>query len=80
MLSWYLKPSCFPGEVMTDMYYPIYGEGLYKALTRAAAYGVPLYVTETGIADRRDVNRATMIDEYMQAVRVFFAVVELLSC
>jgi hypothetical protein len=31
-VTWYLKPWCLPGEIMTDMYYPIYAEGLYDAL------------------------------------------------
>jgi hypothetical protein len=31
-VTWYLKPWCMPGEVMTDMYYPIYADGLYEAL------------------------------------------------
>ena len=34
MLSWHLQPCCMPGEVMTDMYYPIYPEGLYQAIKR----------------------------------------------
>lgn len=31
-MTWYMKPWCLPGEIMTDMYYPIYSEGLYDAL------------------------------------------------
>jgi hypothetical protein len=30
---------------------------------------MPIYITETGIADRSDAHRAFMIDKYMQAVR-----------
>lgn len=36
---------------------------------QAAEYDMPIYITETGIADRSDANRAYMIDQYMQAVR-----------
>lgn len=32
VVTWYMKPWCLPGEVMTDMYYPIYADGLYEAL------------------------------------------------
>lgn len=40
------------------------------ALTsQASRYRVPIYITETGIADRSDTKRAHMIDTYMQAVR-----------
>lgn len=35
---------------------------------QASEYKVPIYITETGIADRSDANRATMIDKYMRAV------------
>ena len=34
VLSWRLATTCMEGEVMTDMYYPIYAEGLYKAIQR----------------------------------------------
>jgi hypothetical protein len=29
---------------------------------------MPIYITETGIADKKDGNRSHMIDEYMRAV------------
>jgi hypothetical protein len=35
---------------------------------QASQYQMPIYITETGIADRSDANRATMIDQYMRAV------------
>lgn len=35
---------------------------------QASQYNMPIYITETGIADRSDKNRATMIDKYMRAV------------
>jgi hypothetical protein len=35
---------------------------------QSSQYGIPIYITETGIADRSDKNRATMIDKYMRAV------------
>lgn len=31
---------------------------------------MPIYITETGIADKSDGNRSHMIDEYMRAVRL----------
>jgi hypothetical protein len=133
-VTWYLKPWCLPGEIMTDMYYPIYAEGLYDALMQvrvcwarcklsghcappqqqrpthdavappcgmqqlrnccfdccccssmllhwllshhalqASEYNMPIYITETGIADKQDGNRSHMIDEYMRAVRRGFS-------
>jgi len=34
---------------------------------QARAYKMPIYITETGIADKSDRNRATMIERYMEA-------------
>jgi hypothetical protein len=34
---------------------------------QASQYDMPIYITETGIADRSDANRAYMIDTYVQA-------------
>ncbi|KAG2442823.1 hypothetical protein HXX76_002902 [Chlamydomonas incerta] len=68
IFSWYLAPSCRKAEVMTDMYYPIYPEGMYKCIKRCSEFGIPMYITETGIADARDDRRALMIDSYMKAV------------
>jgi len=38
VVTWYLKPWCLPGEIMTDMYYPIYAEGLYNALMQVGGW------------------------------------------
>jgi hypothetical protein len=35
---------------------------------QASQYKIPIYITETGIADKKDGNRSHMIDEYMRAV------------
>ncbi len=34
VFQWNLFPACLPHEVMTDMYYPVYPLGLYKAIQR----------------------------------------------
>lgn len=67
VVSWYLKPTAKPGEVMTDMYYPVYAQGLYEALIQAKELGVPVYITETGCADKSDTVRPFMIDQYVRA-------------
>ncbi len=39
------------------------------ALSRSCSeFGIPMYITETGIADSRDDRRALMIDTYFKAV------------
>ena len=37
---------------------------------RSSKYGIPMYITETGIADIKDDRRAIMIDSYFKAVRM----------
>lgn len=54
-----------PGEVQTDMPYPVYPEGLYRALQRIARLKVPVLVTENGIADARDDRREDFIRRYL---------------
>ncbi|KAJ9505304.1 hypothetical protein QJQ45_028326, partial [Haematococcus lacustris] len=134
VLSGWLQPSHMPGEVMTDMSYPLSPETLYQAIKRSAggaaveaaggrpaarshatrawptpavpapspprplpsplpprappclvvwrldlshtgsgavrrrssAYGIPMYVTENGIADNKDDRRAAWIHGYFQ--------------
>ncbi|KAG2499387.1 hypothetical protein HYH03_002962 [Edaphochlamys debaryana] len=68
VVSWALTPTHRQQEVMTDMYYPVYPEGMYRVIQRCSEFGIPMYITETGIADARDDRRAHMIDAYMQQV------------
>lgn len=68
VLDWTCAPASFPGEIMTEMFYPIHPEGLYKAIVQSSQYGIPIYITETGIADQHDQNRHTMIRLYMDQV------------
>ncbi|MCA9661557.1 MAG: glycoside hydrolase family 1 protein [Myxococcales bacterium] len=57
-----------PGDVPTDMPYGIYPEGIYRALRQVGGFGVPIYITENGIADARDDRRADFIRRYLYAV------------
>ncbi|MEW5313962.1 MAG: hypothetical protein WDW38_005492 [Sanguina aurantia] len=67
VVSWYLQPTKMAGELMTDMKYPVYSQGLYDAIKRSSKYGIPMYITETGIADAKDTTRGTFIDLYFKA-------------
>ena len=55
---------------MTDMDYPMYAEGLYQALQRlSCAYpGLPLYITENGVADRDDSRQLLFVKRYIYAM------------
>jgi beta-glucosidase len=57
-----------PAEIMTDLIYPIYAEGLYRAIKTVAALNVPIYITENGIADAKDDRRDLFIRRYLYAL------------
>jgi beta-glucosidase len=55
-------------NIMTDMPYPIYAEGFYRAIMEMTTLGRPIYITENGVADRRDDFRALWIRRYLYAL------------
>lgn len=55
-------------EVQTDMPYPVYPEGVYRALIRLNRLKTPILITENGIADARDDRRDDWIRRYLYAV------------
>ena len=46
-----------------------YPEGLLVAVHHMSKLGVPIYITETGVADAGDELRPLMIQSYMEEVR-----------
>ena len=50
------------------MGYPMYGEGLHRALHTISELEVPIYITENGLADRSDEIRPLFIKRYLYAV------------
>jgi len=63
-----LEPLPFPGEVMTDMDYTIYPEGIYRAIKRISKLNKPIIITENGLADAKDDRREMFIDRSLYAV------------
>ncbi len=63
-----LTPLPYPGETMTDMDYGIYPEGIYRAIKRISKLGVPIIITENGIADSLDNRRGMFIKQSLYAV------------
>jgi len=49
-----VEPLCMPDQEMTDMTYPMDAEGFEIALRDMASLDLPVYVTENGVADKRD--------------------------
>ncbi len=47
-----------PREVQSDLGWAIHPEGFGRVLRLAGTYGLPIYVTENGIADKEDAHRA----------------------
>lgn len=68
VMDWKLSPACNSGEVMTDMPYALYAEGLTLAVHHMSQLGCPVYITETGVADSGDERRPLMIEGYMQQI------------
>ena len=52
----------------TDMDWDIYPEGIYGSLKLLCGYNRPLFVSEAGIADEKDIYRAMYIERQVQAV------------
>ena len=55
-------------DIMTDMPYTIYPEGLYRAIHKVKSIGKPIIITENGIADNKDDKRALFIRRYIYAM------------
>ena len=54
-------------DIMTDMLYSIYGEGLYRAIEFVSVLNIPIMITENGIADAKDDRRELYIKRYLYA-------------
>lgn len=69
-INWRLQPCGLSSEEpMTDMGFPVYAEDMYRHIQLAiSALRVPVYITETGIADKDDKLRARLIDSYYAQV------------
>ena len=53
---------------VSDMGWELYPEGLYYALKEVSRYKKPIYITENGLADAHDTQRAWFITEYLKNV------------
>ena len=53
------------GRPITDFGWDIYPEGLGTVLDETAQYGLPMMITENGLADRPDANRARFLLEHL---------------
>jgi beta-glucosidase len=56
------------GRPVSDLGWDIYPEGLYQVLKRYGALGLPIFVTENGIADRRGDVRPGFLRSHFEAL------------
>ncbi len=56
-------------EVVSDMGWRVYPEGLHQVLLDLKQYNKPIYITENGIADASDSRRGDMIHDTLVAVQ-----------
>ena len=54
-------------DIMTDMPYTIYGEGIYRAIRQVSILSLPIIITENGVADASDKIREEYIHRYLYA-------------
>jgi len=52
----------------SDLGWDIYPEGMYRVLRRYGALGLPIYVTENGIADHRGDKRSEFLRSHFEAL------------
>jgi beta-glucosidase len=62
------QAKLLPGEVKTDMDYASYPEGFYRAIKTVSQFGLPIIITENGIADAKDDRRELFINQYLYVV------------
>jgi beta-glucosidase len=56
------------GGPRSDMGWPINPQGLTQVVLAAKRYRLPIYITENGIADAADRQRATFIQDHLRAI------------
>mmetsp|Transcript_28300 Transcript_28300/g.67275 ORF Transcript_28300/g.67275 Transcript_28300/m.67275 type:complete len:455 (-) Transcript_28300:91-1455(-) len=69
VLSCKFAPVCHDGEIMTEMPYGIYPEGMYLAIQYCCQLDVPVYITETGLSNRSGESQEFLIRSYFNEVK-----------
>src|SRR3989344_4695604 len=55
-----------PGKPIDDLGWAINPEGIYHLLKATSKYAKPIFITESGIADAKDINRPKFIKETLE--------------
>jgi beta-glucosidase len=64
----FFESKYLDSDIMTDMPYSIYPEGLYRAIYEVKNINKPIIITENGIADSNDDRRGLFIERYIYAM------------
>jgi beta-glucosidase len=54
---------------VSDMGWEIYPEGMYRVIRSLKKYQLPVYITENGLADARDAQRAAFLREHLDWIK-----------
>lgn len=57
-----------PGDQVSDLGWAIHPDGLESMLVELNQYGIPMCITENGIADAQDRHRATYLQDHVAAI------------
>lgn len=63
-----LGPTCKESQTMGDMHLAVYPESYERSLELASRLKLPIYITETGIADFKDTVRPEFIIKFLRVV------------
>src|SRR3989344_4578473 len=55
-------------EIVSDVGWDLHPEGIENVLIDLKRYDKPIYITESGLADKKDINRAWFIKETLKAI------------
>jgi beta-glucosidase len=53
---------------VTDLNWEIYPQGIYRVIMELKGYGLPIYVTENGLADANDSRRTQFIKDHLAEI------------
>jgi len=71
-LNYYFSTSLidfvFPGKKITDLKWTIRPSGIYTVLKHLKQYKKPIYITENGLADAKDLKRSDFIIEHLKYI------------
>lgn len=54
---------------VSDLGWEIYPKGIYNVLKEMSRYGLPIYITENGLADAKDEKRGDFITEHLEWIQ-----------